>query len=282
MENNVVNFEEEYFKLKNKEAYEKLMNREFEATREMLQEPIEKIEEKMKSGKKYCPQNVFDAAIFMNFLEPKATQQDFAKSNYYDFYLMRGAASYNLNDFEDSKKHYKKAIELNPASAVARLQMFEINKLEKQFDTYVEDIKDFFKYAYRRVDMARAYRDMGYYLCEIKDYEMAIVAYYLSNIYEVTDLAIAEVKHIAEIAKIDLDSKLWLSEEMMGEFYEKYKIPLLPNQDLVKLACAIADDSYSKKALKTALFTYSVAYELTLEEKYLDKVKELIKFDKTN
>ena len=270
MENNVVDIELEYFKLKNKEAYETLMKKEFAKVVEMLKEPIERIE--ARNEKKYCPQNIFDASIYMNFLEPKAKQEDFAKINYYDFYLMRGSANYNLGKFEAASKDYEKAIEYNPASATARLQLLEIAKINKKFDTFVEDIKEFLKYAYRRVDMARAYRNIGYYLYEVKDYEMAIVAYYLSNAYEVTELSMKEVMHISEIAGIDLDSKEWLSEEIMGEFYDKYKIPLMPNPNLVKLACAIAEDSYEKKAYGVSLFAYKIAYELTLEELYMDKV----------
>lgn len=275
MENNVVNLEDEFLKKKNKEALESLMNKDFAKVKEILKEPIEKIDEKLKGQKTYCPQNIFDATIFMNYLEPKAEQKDFAKLNYYDFYLMMGATSYNLNEYDDSRKYYEKALALNPASSVARLQLFEMDKREKKFDTFAEDVKDFFEFAYRRADIAKAYRDIGFYLYEQKDYEMSIVAYYLSNVYQATEISMQEVKHIAEKENIDLDSKQWLSEEMMGEFYDKYKFPLLPSQKLVKLADVLANDAYEKKALKTAQFAYTVAYELTLDDRYLEKVKEL-------
>lgn len=275
MVDNIVNIENEYFKKKTKDAYEALMNKKFKDVIEILAEPIEKIEGKIKGSKVYCPQNIFDASIFLNFLEPKAEQEDFAKINYYDLYLMMGAANYNLNNYDEATKFYKKAVELNPASSVARLQLLEINKVEKHFDNFTDDIKDLFKFAYRRADMAKAYRDMGYFLYEKKDYELSIVAYYLSNVYEVTELSMKEAKHISEIANIDLDSKQWLSEEMMGEFYDKYKIPLLPDQGLAKLADVIAADAYEKKAFNAALFLNQVAYELTLEQTYLDKINEL-------
>lgn len=275
MENNIVDIENEYFKKKNKEAYELLINKEFEKVVDILKEPIEKINKKLEEDKKYCPQNIFEATIFMNFLQPKLKQEDFAKINYYDFYLMNAAANYNLENFEESRKSYEKAIELNPASAIAKLQVLEMDKKEKRFDCFIDDVKNVFDFAYRRADMARAYRNVGYYLYEQKDYEMAIVAYYLSNIYQMTELSMQEVNHIAEVANIDLNEKQWLSEEMMGDFYEKYKIPLLPNQNLAKLAIIMADDAYEKKAYKAAQFTYGVAYELTLEDEYLKKIEEL-------
>lgn len=274
MENNIVNLEEEYFKKRNKEAYTKLMNREFEDVKNLLKEPIEKIETTV-TEKVYCPQNIFEAGIFLNFLDEKVEQKKFAKINYYDFYLMNAAANYNLSLLEEAKKDYEKAVEFNPASSIARIQILEINKKLKKYDTYLEDVKDLFKYAYRRTDLARAYRDAGYYLYETKDYEMALVAYYLSNVYEFTETAINEIKHIGEVAKIDLDSKAWLSEEMMGEFFEKYKIPLLPSEKLTSLALAMADDAEKKNANNVARFAYQVAYELTLEDEYRKKVEEL-------
>lgn len=276
MENNIVNLEEEYFKKKNQEAYQTLMNRDFNKVTELLKEPLDKIENSVK-GNVYCPQNIFEAGIFLNFLDKKVEQENFAKINYYDFYLMSAAANYNLDLLDESRKNYVKAIAFNPASSIARLQVLEIDKRQKNFENYLEDVREFFNYAYRRTDIAKAYRDVGYYLYEMKDYEMSLVAYYLSNIYEFTDVAIDEIKHIAEAEKIDLDSKAWLSEEMMGEFHNKYKIPLLPSEKLTSLAIAMANDAEDKKAFPVARFAYQVAYELTLEEEYLKKVEEFKK-----
>lgn len=276
MENKIVNLEEEYFKKKNQEAYVALMNREFEKVIAILKEPIEKIENSVKKSV-YCPQNIFEAGILLNFFDNKIEQKDFSKVNYYDFFLMSGAAKYNLSLLDESKSDYQKAIQFNPTSAVARLQVLEIEKCQKQYDTFLLEVQEFFKYAYRRGDIARAYRDIGYYLYDKKDYEMALVAYYLSNIYEMSELAINEIKHIEKEAGIDLESKAWLSEEMMGKLTNQYKIPLLPNEKLTSLALALAEDATQKGALKVAKFAYQVAYELTLEEKYRQKIEEFQK-----
>ncbi len=280
MENNVVDIELEYFKHKNKEIYDILMKEDFEKVVDLSKEPIERIENKLGDERIYCPQNIFEASIYLNFLEPKATQKNFSNINYYEFYLMRGTANYNLKNFGLAKDDYKKALKFNPASSVARLQLLEIAKISKDFDNFIDDIKEFFKYAYRRTDIARVYRDFGYYLYEIKDYDMAMVAYHLSNVYEITDLATKEITYISNIAEIYLESKNWLSEEMMKELYNKYKVPLLPDQMLVKLANAIAEDSYKKKAYGVSLFSYKIVYDLTLEEKYLEKIEELQKIIK--
>lgn len=280
MENKIVDMELEYFKHKNKEIYDTLIKKEFKQVVDLAKEPIERIEKKVGDERVYCPQNVFEASIYLNFLEPKATQENFSNINYYDFYLMRGSANYNLKNWEESKEDYKKALRFNPASSVARLQIMEIDKATKKFDTFVEDLKEFFKFAYRRSDIARAYRNFGYYLYEIEDFELALVAYYLSNVYEITELTTNEIMHISKVANIDLEAKAWLSEEMMGELYNKYKVPLLPDQMLVKLAKAIAEDSYEKKAYGVSLFSYKVVYELTLEEEYLKKIEELQKMVK--
>ena len=85
MENNIVNLEEEYFKKKNKEAYETLMDKDFKKVNELLEEPLNKIETSVKETV-YCPQNIFEAGIFLNFLDKKVEQKDFAKINYYDFW----------------------------------------------------------------------------------------------------------------------------------------------------------------------------------------------------
>ena len=275
MDNKIFDLEEEYFKKKNKEAYEALKDRKFAEVKEILKEPLEKIEPKLNEKKLLCPQNVFEAAIFLNFLEPKAVQDDFATVNYYDFYLMMAATEYNLENYEESRKFYDMALKLNPASCVARLQLLEIDKIEKKFDNYANDIKELFDYAYRRADIAKAYRNMGYYLYEIKDYENAIVSYFLSNIYELTELSMKEAKHIAKVAGINLDSKQWLSEESMAGFYDTYKVPLLPSENLIRLSGVMAEDAYSKGALNNAFFLYAILYDLTLDEDVANRIREI-------
>ena len=59
MEKKIVDIELEYFKHKNKEAYETLMKREFQKVVDMLKEPIGKIEKKTEDTKLYCPQKKF-------------------------------------------------------------------------------------------------------------------------------------------------------------------------------------------------------------------------------
>lgn len=274
MKDNIVNLEEEYLKKKNAEAFGYLMNRQFEKTIEVLKEPLAKIKGPMIENK-YCPQNIFESGIILNFLNKKVEQKDFAKINYYDFFLMSGSAKYNLGQYDESRKDYQTALELNPASAVARLQVQEINKIQKQYDDFLDDVRELLRLAYRRADIARGYRNIGFYLYDKKDYEMALVSYFLSNVYDMSELATNEIKHIGESKGIDLNSKAWLSEEMLREFSNKYNITLTPNDKIVTFALAMAEDANKKKAFKVEKFAYQVAYELTLEEEYKKKYKEI-------
>ncbi len=264
----------DYFKKANTECYKLLSNKKYKEAKKALVKPIQELEEH-KLNTMYCPQNIFEAAILLNFVEKSISQKDFAKINVYDFYLMAGAASYNLGNLQEARTLYEKAIAVNPTSAVARLQIMEIDKREKQFESFLEQAKEFFKFAYRRSHIARGYRNVGYYLYEKKDFEMSIVAYYLSNVYELSELATNEVKHIAMDMNIDLNATLWLSEECLKNLLDKYGIPLLPNQELVNLAKAMAEDAKSKQAFQAEQFACQVVYDLTLETEYLDRIKEI-------
>ena len=62
MKDNVVDFEARYYLNKQKEAKEKLLNKDFKGAISVLKTPCEKID-KLLDTEIYCPQNIFESAI---------------------------------------------------------------------------------------------------------------------------------------------------------------------------------------------------------------------------
>ena len=276
MKENVVDFEIEYYLNKQKEAQEKLLNHEFEEVINLLKEPCEKIDEVYESDI-YCPQNIFETAICLNYLGKEVHQNNLSKINFYDFYLMMASANYNLNNYEIARDYYRKAIKLDPASCIARYFEMEIDFKLNYYDDFISNAKDALYFAYTRPDMAKIYKLVGDYLRHEKDYEMAIVAYHLSIVYDLNDEVAKIVQDTAKEGKIDIEKEDWLSESYMNKFFNTYKIPLMPNELLYNLAKAMGDDAYGKKHYGAAKLGYKIAYELMLDEELKPILDEIEK-----
>ena len=276
MNEKVIDFELQYFLNKQKEAQEKIKNHEFQSVIETLKEPMEKIEE-LANTEIYCPQNLFESAVCLNYLGKEVHQNSFAKINFYDFYLMLAASYYNLNKLDESQKYYKMAIKLDPVSSIARQYDIEIDLKNKHYDDVLNNLQDAMYFAYTRPDIAKIYKLSGDFLRAQKDYEMSIVSYFLSIVYDINDDVANLAKEVANEAGIDIDSEEWLSEAYMKKFFNTYKIPLMPNQKLYELAKAMGDDARSKREYKAAKFSYQLAYNLMLDDELKPVLDELSK-----
>ena len=146
-EQKVIDIDVEYFLNKEKEAQEALLDSKFDKALEIVKEPISQID-KFYQLEIYCPQNVFDSAILLNYLGKEVKQSSFAKVNFYDFYLIAGSANYNLDNKEKAREYYQKAIKLNPASSIARIFDIRISEEINDYDNLLGKFQDALYFAY--------------------------------------------------------------------------------------------------------------------------------------
>ena len=277
MRGNVVSFEAEYYSNKSKEAQAALKNDEYEKVLEIIKEPLSKIDS-LDEIEVYCPQNIFEQIILLNLLGKEVHQNSFSKINYFEFYLMAATSYSSLNNFEKAKEFYEKAIKLNPANSVARISAMRVATKMNYFDGFLNNIKDAMFFAYTRNDIGQIFELAGDYLTHEKDYEMALVAYHLSIVYRIDDSVAQKITEI--LKKENIESKDWLSEYYMKKFNNTYEIPLMPNEKIVLLAEAMGADARKNNAYGVSIFSYNIAYELTLDDKYkkeLDEVNAIAK-----
>lgn len=277
MKENVVSFELQYYLNILREAKKKQTNKEYKEVVKLLKEPLKKLNE-ITSGEVYCPQNVFESAVMLNYLGKEVHQNNFAKVNYYDLYLMNAISNYELGNIEEAQKSFKQAIKLNPVSSIARRYDIEIDLKNKHYDDVLNNLQDAMFFAYKRPDIAKIYRLAGDYLRTQKDFEMALVSYYLSLAYDIDDNMMNNINDTAKEGEIDLESEDWLSESYMRKFLNAYKIPIMPNQKIYDLALAMGEDAYNKKAYKASKYSYQIAYDLMLDDELKPKLEELAKY----
>ena len=119
-----------------------------------------------------------------------------------DLYYVYGFLLLEDKQYEKAEEYLKKAIRINPVSARIILELTEIYKVHTYtFNEYVIRTSDALKYAYYPQDIARCYRNLGYYYVEENQMKTALALYIYSMEYEASPLAYAEIKFIQSKAE---------------------------------------------------------------------------------
>ena len=119
-----------------------------------------------------------------------------------DLYYVYGFLLLEDKQYEKAEEYLKKAIRINPVSARIILELTEIYKVHTYtFNEYVIRTSDALKYAYYPQDIARCYRNLGYYYVEENQLKTTLALYIYSMEYEASPLAYAEIKFIQSKAE---------------------------------------------------------------------------------
>lgn len=147
--------------------------------------------------------NPLEEITFRKYVHPKK-QLRYIPDNQplLDLYYVYGFLLLEDKQYEKAEEYLKKAIRINPVSARIILELTEIYKVHTYtFNEYVIRTSDALKYAYYPQDIARCYRNLGYYYVEENQLETALALYLYSMEYEASPLAYAEIKFIQSKAE---------------------------------------------------------------------------------
>lgn len=190
-----------------------------------------------------------------------------------DLYYVYGFLLFESNNLKESEKYLKKALEINPVSSRVLLELSEIYKSKtstlNKFCFYTIQA---LKYAYYPRDLARSYRNLGYYYIEEEDYETATALYNYSMRYELSPLAHVELQYIKSKG-INIELSL---EETISILKNK-NIPAGPNPFILNTMHELSDRYSEEQALNQALYFYELEYDLTHSDKILEKINNILR-----
>lgn len=126
----------------------------------------------------------FFTKMIENANTEKTTNISALNPNYGRMYHLLGYVYTELKDTEHAVNSLKKALKWNPVSAGTYLEFAEIYKKNSEWDKFLPLAQNALKYAKTSATLARAYRGLGYYYCEQKNYELAVALYMHSLQFE--------------------------------------------------------------------------------------------------
>ena len=178
-------------------------------------------------------------------------------------------------DYDNAIKIIDTGLKRNPLHIDLMFEKASIYKNQKRLEESFQISRDCFDIAYRRVHIARCYRDFGYYFIENKNWDAAICCHLLSNHWFQTEKAKSELYFISQQTRKVIDEEYYAGN--LDRILQENGVQLEPNHLWIEIASYLGETMVSKNNIEDAKFCYSVAYELTGNDSYHEKILELNK-----
>ena len=216
--------------------------------------------------------NTLEELIFMRYIGSKK-EIKYIPTNQpvLDLYYIYGFLLLEDNQFEKSEKYLKKAIKINPVSSRVILELSEIYKIHTYtYNKYYMFVSDALKYAYYPQDIARCYRQLGFYYIEENQMEIALALFIYSMEYELSPQAYSEINYIQS-----KNSELKLNLDECINIIKNKNIQLGVNPFVLDTLYELADEYEKNRLYSQSLYYYEIIYDLTNDENILEKIKNI-------
>lgn len=188
-----------------------------------------------------------------------------------DLYYIYGFLLFEKNEFQKAEESLKKANRINPVSARIILELSEIYKLHTySFSKFYIYTTEALKYAYYPQDIARCYRNLGYYYIEENKLDVAVALFKYSMNFELSIMAYNEL-HYIESKGQDIN----LNRDEVNRLLESTNIQIGVNPFILETLYELAEEYEQNKLYNQALYFYELINNLNDDEIITQKIKDI-------
>lgn len=189
----------------------------------------------------------------------------------FDLYYIYGTLLLENDDFAKAEEYLLKALRINPVSSKTILSLADIYKSKtRTYNRFFLYNVDALKFAYKNEDIARAYRNFGFFYVEENQLDIAAVFYDFSLNFDFNKQAFRELEYIKSRGiNTEMDRK------DAERIIESKSIQIGVNPfilDTLKIICA---DLENKRHYNGALYFYRILYDLTKDNMALGKINSI-------
>lgn len=206
---------------------------------------------------------LFEEILFFHLKKPvKQLRQ--AQLPYAEIYALHGSILFELKRFSEAKHALEKAIRWNPINAAIAFEHAEVCKMLGGMDEYLRLTMEIMAIAFKPQDIARGFRNLGYYFAEMQLYDVAAGCLHLSLAYEKeSSVAQSELYYIQR--KVGARS-IRPTEEQLRQHANHYGFPIGASNDVLGLAYAYGKQALKDKESDRARYFLEIVYGLTDDE----------------
>ncbi len=175
-------------------------------------------------------------------------------------YSIYGSVLIDLNRAESARLALGKARQWEPMNVSLAFEYAETYKLQGNMDKFLQATKKVYEIIYKKTDLARFYRNIGYYFIEKKLWVEAMGCFFLSlNFDAESSIATAEMAYIEEKAGKKIE---WPKAEVIKDICQKYDVPIGPNTNVAAIACRYGKYLLDEKMFDHAKYFLEIAYSM--------------------
>ncbi|WP_407413425.1 tetratricopeptide repeat protein [Methanobrevibacter sp.] len=187
-----------------------------------------------------------------------------------DLYYIYGFLLLETQKIDKAEEYLKKAIKINPVSSRIILELCEIYKQHTyNYNKYYMYASDALKYAYYPTDIGRCYRSLGHYYIAENQMKTALALFTYSMEFDLSPMTYSEINYIKSKNNIELT----LEESI--DIIKNKNIQIGPNPFIIETLENLANEYEENMLLNQSIYFYKLRYNLTKDEKILDRIKEL-------
>jgi tetratricopeptide (TPR) repeat protein len=259
------------------EADFQMYKRNFIKASQIMESLINNIEERNwyqddEKSEYYCFNNILEEILYTEIFKPTKDIRQIPE-NYTDAYFKYGVILFELENYKKAKEVLEKANKYNPVNARILFELSEIYKMNKNWEEYIKINYKCLEYSYSSKDIARCYRNIGFYFIEQNDFEMAVNLFYLSlDFDQESKVAQSELLYISEITEKKI--KQPKSEEVL-KLLENKKIQIGANHLVISIAHYIAKEALKNRDVYMSKYFTEIVYDLTKDEDFKKTLEDL-------
>ena len=241
---------------------------------ELLKSVIDSIPFEFKDDEEcgyFCFPNALEMAIFAISEKYEKTMRK-ATYNFAEIYYMYAYSLIEIKKLDKAEDALKTALKWNPVSTAIMGELSEVYKQKKDYDNYLYWSKRIIQYASSSKMLARGYRNIAYYYCDIGEYEKSAATYYFSRAFEESKQVTSELFYISEqLGKLPEAP----NPEYIKELFEQEDIQYGASDFVIGAAYQISKSCIEDNDQENALYYLYVVYDLTHDESILDIINKL-------
>lgn len=267
--------EEKQVKQFAEEAIQFITKQEWTSAKETIESAVELLEKQEQTDERYeyySFHSALELYLFRELYRPDKKVRQTMHDNSL-IYRIYGVILMAQDQVDAAIEALEKSRRWNPVDQETLFELCDAYKRKDDLDKFYEVAKQSWACATSAGNLARSYRNLGYYYVEEQDYETAIGLYYLSNSYEPNELATTELEYIAK----KLDKKLEKPDlNQLAVLFQDKGISIGANDVVLGLATALAKLAEEKRDVETAKSYYALVYDLTGDPEMKGRLGQLI------
>ncbi len=218
--------------------------------------------------------NMFQAYLYQHYFKPTKNFKP-APYDFSDMYIIRGFLYMQEHNMKAAIQALNKAVRCNPVNLYAYFQLAEAHKLTGDLDEYLNLTRQALSFATTKKEIARCYRNMGFYFIEKENYTDAVNMYHLSSDFEKNDAVASELFYISQKIGKKVEPP---DQEAVLKTIQEHFIQVGASEPVLGIAAALGKKAFEDKQFDMARYCLGLVYDLSEDKEakdLLDKIAQL-------